>query len=76
VTLTRQELSHIARLIKAGKIMPNDAEPESRRLRAMMSKLDVDTSGLKHRAEKKSCPIRSGSFFGGRSSPLLRLQPL
>jgi hypothetical protein len=46
VTLTRQELAHMARLLKAGKIMLNDTEPLSKQLRAAMSKLDVDTSGL------------------------------
>ena len=46
VTLTRAELHHMSRLLKAGRILLNDTQPVSPRLRAAMTKLDVDTSGL------------------------------
>jgi hypothetical protein len=46
VTLTREELHHLGRLMKAGRILLNDTQPVSPRLRAAMTKLGVDTSGL------------------------------
>ncbi len=46
MTLTREELHHISRLLKAGKIMLNDTQDVSKNLRQAMSKLGVDTKGL------------------------------
>ena len=44
--LTRQELEQVARLVRAGKVLLNDANSVSRNLRQAMSKLGVDTKGL------------------------------
>lgn len=46
MTLTRTELEHLSRLLKAGKIMLNDTQDVSKNLRQAMSKLGVDTKGL------------------------------
>lgn len=46
VTLTTDELHHVAHLLKVGKIMSNDPRSVSKNLRAAMTKLGVDTTGL------------------------------
>jgi hypothetical protein len=46
LTLTRQELEQIAKLLRAGKVLINDTSSVSKSLRAAMSKLGVDTKGL------------------------------
>ena len=46
VTLTTDELHHVAHLLKAGKIMTNDSRSLSKNLRAAMTKMGVDTNGL------------------------------
>ncbi len=46
VSLTTAELEHVARLIRAGKVMLNDNRIVSKNLRQAMTRLGVDTSGL------------------------------
>ena len=46
VSVTRDELEHLARLIRAGQVWLNDRQPLSQNLRAAMTKLGVDNRGL------------------------------
>jgi hypothetical protein len=46
VSLTTAELEHLARLVRAGRVLTNDRLDLSKNLRTAMTKLGVDTRGL------------------------------
>ena len=46
VSLTTAELEHVARLVRAGKVLLDDNRSVSKNLRQAMTRLGVDTSGL------------------------------
>jgi hypothetical protein len=46
VTLTTAELEHVARLLRAGRVLTNDRLDVSKNLRAAMTKMGVDTRGV------------------------------
>lgn len=46
VTLTKEELSQLAHLIKAGRVWLKDDRSIGKNLRAAMTKMGIDTNGL------------------------------
>jgi len=46
VTLTREDLTQLAQLIKAGRVWLKDDRSVGKNLRAAMTKMGVDTNGL------------------------------
>jgi hypothetical protein len=46
VTLTTDELQHLADLIRAGRVFMRDPRSVGKNLRAAMTKMGIDTKGL------------------------------